>query len=119
MKESYGDLEKLKELGKNKENSFTTEQLLDIELKNEGGESGVEVRKRMEKAFNKVLAENIGKKIAIVSHGVAIKFLLTKWCKLNENINIEFDNKEIIVNSPGVIKLVFEGQKLIELKQIV
>lgn len=33
MKESYGDLKKLEELGKTKQNSFTIEQLLDERLK--------------------------------------------------------------------------------------
>ena len=34
MKESYGDLKKLEELEKTKQNSFTIEQLLDERLKN-------------------------------------------------------------------------------------
>ena len=119
MKEKYGDIEELLELGKNKKNNFTTEQLLDSKLKNKNGENRDEVTKRMEEAFYKVFDENMGKKIAIVSHGAAIIFLLMKWCKLNNNNNIEFNKKEIILNSPGIIKLVFEEKQLIELKQIV
>ena len=118
MKENYGNLENLKELGKSKRNSFTTEQLLDKKLKNVDGESRIEVTKRMEEAFNKVLKENTGKRVGIVSHGAAIKFLLMKWCKLNEENDIEFNKKIITLNSPGVVKLVFENDKLLELKQI-
>lgn len=92
---------------------------MDENFKNEGGESRIEVTKRMEKAFYKVFNENMGKKIAIVSHGASIKFLLMKWCRLNNNNNIEFNKKEIILNSPGITKLVFEEKQLIELKQIV
>lgn len=119
MKENYGDLEQLEELGKTRKNSFTTEQLLNENLKNKDGESRKEVSMRMNRAFNRILTENIGKKIAIVSHGASIKFLLMKWCKLNSNNSIEYNGKEIILNSPGVIKLVFNNKDLIELKQII
>lgn len=117
MKENYGDLEKLKELGNQKSNSFTVEQLLDNKLKNLGGESRLEVSERMEKSLNKILTEKIGKRIAIVSHGASIKFLLMKWCKLNNNNEIEFNKKIITLNSPGIIKLVFRNKELLELKQ--
>ena len=97
MKESYGDLKKLEELGKTKQNAFTIEQLLDEKLKNVDGESRIEVTNRMEKAFNRVLSENLEKNIAIVSHGASIKFLLMKWCKLNINNQLEFKNKVEII----------------------
>ena len=119
MKGNYGDLKKLKELGKNKQNSFTTEQLLNEQLKNVDGESRIEVTKRMEKALNRVLAENLGKRIAIVSHGASIKFLLMKWCKLNRKNQLEFDGKTIELNSPGVLKLSLNGKDLIKLVQVV
>lgn len=119
MKESCGDLKKLEELGKIKQNSFTVEQLLDEQFKNTDGESRIEVTNRMEKAFNRVLSENLEKNIAIVSHGASIKFLLMKWCKLNNNNQLEFKGKEIKLNSPGVLKLLFNGNNLINLIQIV
>lgn len=119
MKENYGNLEKLKKLGEGKKNSFTTEQLLDENLKNIDGESRKEVMQRMEKSFNRIFNENIGKKIAIVSHGASIKFLLTKWCILNARNNLEFNDKEISLNSPGVIKLVFNNSKLINIEEII
>ena len=119
MKEDYGDLEKLAELGKTKQNSFTTEQLLDEKLKNIDGENRIEVTNRMEKALNRVLSENPGRNIAIVSHGAAIKFLLMKWCKLNVNNKIEFEGKVLNLNSPGMFKLLFDGKDLIKLLQIV
>jgi uncharacterized phosphatase len=113
-----GNIEKLEILEKSIKNTFTTEQLIDETLKNQDGENRVEVTLRMEKAFNKVFGENVGKKIAIVSHGAAIKFLLMKWCILNSNNTLEFNKKEITLNSPGIVKLVFEGEKLINLEQI-
>lgn len=119
MKENCGDLKKLEELGKNKTRPFTTEQLLDENFKNVDGESRVEVACRMEKSFERIIMENKGKSIAIVSHGAAIKFLLIKWCKLNQYAQLEYNDKIIKVNSPGVIKLIFEEEKLKELIQIV
>lgn len=114
-----GDLNSLKELGKNKKYSFTEEQLLDENLKNVGGESRLEVSKRMTDVLNKILCENNGKKIAIVSHGAALKFLLMNWCKLNEKMKLVYKDKVILdLKSPCVIKLEFNGNKLENLSVI-
>jgi len=119
MKENYGNLESLKELGKNKANSFTTEQLLDENLKNLEGENRIEVTARMNRAFNRIISENTDKRIAIVSHGAAIKFLLMKWCKLNNDNQLEYDSKIIKLNSPGVIKLLIKNKEVKKVEQIV
>ena len=119
MKENYGNLEALKKLEEGRKNTFTTEQLIDENLKNVDGENRKEVTKRMEEAFNRVFKESEGKKIAIVSHGAAIKFLLMKWCSLNKENQIEYNKEIISLNSPGVIRLVFKDKQLIELKQII
>ena len=91
---------------------------MDENLKNVEGESRKEVSERMEKSFNTILKDNLGNRIVIVSHGAAIKFLLMRWCKLNDKSEIQFNKKTINLNSPGIIKLVFENNKLLELKQI-
>lgn len=101
------------------QHSFTIEQILDEKLKNKDGESRKEVTIRMENAFFKILNKNKGKKIVIVSHGAAIKFLLLKWCNISKNNEIEYNKKEILLYSPGIIKLVFKENRLIELEQIV
>lgn len=118
MKENYGDLEALKILGKNKQNSFTTDQLIDKNLKNKDGESRLEVEQRMNDSFNKIISEYKGKKIAIVSHGAAIKFLLMNWCKLNKNKDLEYNNKIINVEYGSIIRLKFKDKKLIELSHL-
>lgn len=118
MKENYGKLKLLTELVKGKKNSFTTEQLLDENLKNVDGECRKEVVKRMEKSINTILKENTEKRIVIVSHGAAIKFFLMKWCELNDKNEMEFNKKVIKLNSPGIIKLVFKDKLLFELEQI-
>ena len=119
MKENYGNLEALKKLEEGRKNTFTIEQLIDENLKNVDGEIRKEVTKRMEESFNRVFKENQGKKIAIVSHGAAIKFLLMNWCNLNKENQIEYNKEIISLNSPGVIRLVFKDKQLIELKQII
>ena len=82
-------------------------------MKNINGENRVEVNKRMTNALNKVLKQNKGKNIVIVSHGAAIKFLLMNWCKLNEDCKLVYDNKTIIdLKSPSAIKMEFEGENL-------
>lgn len=108
-----GDLSLLKELGKNKKYSFTEEQLLDEKLKNVDGESRLEVSKRMNDVLNKILCENKGKKIAIVSHGAALKFMLMNWCKLNEEVKLVYKDKIVLdLKSPCAVKLEFDGNNL-------
>ena len=113
-----GDLEALEKLGQNMHHTFTVEQLLDETLKNKDGESRTEVVKRMEELLNNILTENLGKNIAIVSHGASIKFILMNWCNLNNNYELEYNSSIINVNSPSVIKLVFDNKKLVGLSQI-
>ena len=113
-----GNLETLKKLGKNKKHSFIEEQLLDENLKNIDGENRVEVNKRMTTSLNKVLKENQGKNIVIVSHGVAIKFYLLNYCKVNENLNFEYKGKGIDITSPCLLKLTFRNNTLVDLEQI-
>ena len=114
-----GDLKKLKEIGKDKKYTFTEEQLLNENLKNINGESLKEVNERMKICLNNILCENKGKKVAIVSHGMAIKVLLKDWCKLNRDLQLIYnDNIVIEVNSPSVIKLVFYQNILEDLSLI-
>lgn len=119
MKENYGNLKTLEKMGINKKNDFTTEQLLDENLKNNGGESRKEVSTRVNSSFNNIISKNLGKKIAIVSHGATLKFLLMNWCKLNVKNELEYNKNIIRLNSPGVIKLIFSDDKIKEIEQIV
>lgn len=114
-----GNLETLRELGKDKKYSYTEEQLLDENLKNINGENRVEVNKRMTNALNKVLKQNEGKNIVIVSHGAAIKFLLMNWCKLNDELKLTYKNSIIDLKSPSLIKLEFNQMSLDDLRVIV
>lgn len=114
-----GDLEKLKEFGKDKKNTFSCEQLLDKKLKIDGGESNIEVAKRMQDSIYKILEENEAKRVAIVSHGASIKFFLTnEGCTFNEDFNIVFKNKIFEITSPCVLHIKFDNKRIIDIEQI-
>lgn len=117
MKENCGNLNELKRIGKNKENPYTIEQILDPNLKCKDGENMLEVQARMQKSISKILENNYGKKVAIVSHGAAIKIFLMKWCEIKNN-KIYYKNNEIIVNSPGVVKVSFLKDELYNIETI-
>ena len=112
-----GNLNNLKDIGKNKKYSYTEEQLLDEKLKNVDGENRTEVNNRMSNSLDKILKENEGKKIVIVSHGAAIKFLLMNWCKLNEDIKLVYKDKVLDISSPCLLKLTFRKSELLDLEQ--
>ena len=41
-----------------------------------------------------------------------------KWCNLNKNNQIEFNGQIITLNSLGIIELLYENKKLVQLTQI-
>ena len=63
-------------------NNFERKQFLDKTYKVGNGENQLEVRSRMFNIITKILNENKGKNIAVVSHGTAISYLLKKWCDI-------------------------------------
>lgn len=107
-----GDLKALEKFGEGKKHTYTEEQLLDENLKNVDGENRLEVNQRMLCTLNHILKENIGKRIAIVSHGAAIKFLLMNWCKLNKDCEIIYDGTILNIKSPSVIELKFVRNRI-------
>lgn len=117
-----GNLETLKNLGDTKSNDYTTEQLLDEELKNIDGESNKEVRERMKEFFWGVLEQYSGKRIVVVSHGAAIKFLIQEWCRYNHEEKAFYRNGALVclskLESPSALKLVFENKELISIEKL-
>lgn len=113
----------LKELGEFMKDKATRdpsqEQLLDRTFRTSDGESAEQTRERMNKFFNKILKEYERKRIAVVSHGGAIKFFLLNWCTVNENIKLVYNNEKILnIKSPCLLKLTFRKNKLVDLEQI-
>ena len=113
-----GNLDSLSKLKDKFTHTFTTEQLLDENLKNENGENRIEVNNRMTSFINSLLNSNEGSRIAVVSHGAAIKFLLMNWCSLNETFELFYQNEVLNIASPSVIKLEFNKDSLLNLSQL-
>ena len=113
---------------KEKHPDFFVLQYWDKEFRNPEGENQIEVNKRMTEAFWDVVNNNRGKRVAIVSHGTSISFLLMNWCKLidvQSNLLrcLEFNGKEIINRryyAPEVFKVVINEQdEVIDISNIV
>ena len=114
-----GNLEELKKLGNIYKHSFAEEQLLDSRLKNIDGEDRLEVNNRMTNCINEIILNNENKKIAIVSHGAAMRFYLMNYCTLNEDIKLVYKDKILDFSSPSIIKLTFDKLELIDIENIV
>jgi broad specificity phosphatase PhoE len=64
------------------------EQLAFPNFKTRDGESAIDTNKRMTNFIEEIIYKNEGKRIAIVSHGGAIKFFLLNYCNVNESLNL-------------------------------
>ena len=106
-----GNLDSLAKLRDKYTYPFTTEQLLDENLKNE-------VNNRMTSFINSLLNSNEGSRIAVVSHGASIKFLLMNWCSLNQNFDLVYNDTILKIDSPSVIELEFNKDSLLNLSQL-
>ena len=113
-----GNLEDLTKWMKNKTFGVVQAYLQDKKWKAREGESCEEATKRVTLFLEKILKENNGKRIVLVSHGALISFLLTNWCDLNEEIKLVYNNKVIEINEPSITKLTFENQKLLNIESI-
>ena len=113
-----GNLEDLSKWMENKQFGIVEAYLQDRKWKAREGESCEEATERVTIFFQKILKENDGKKIVLVSHGALISFLLTNWCELNKEMKLVFNNKIIEIKEPSVTKLTFDKQVLINIESI-
>lgn len=108
---------------------FNVKQWNDIDYKLPNGESRRDVTNRMYNALIRVINDYRNNRIAIVSHGTAISFLLDKWCDVFVNYNkdnkmntkIVFKNKIIFdnnISAPCVFKIVFDDNNIISIENI-
>ena len=104
---------------------FERKQFLDENYKLNNGENQKEVRDRMYSVIMNILNEYPNKRIAIVSHGTAISYLLKKWCDVNivdDKLRYSFKNEIVFdscFNYCETFKLVFDAEnKLIDIKNI-
>lgn len=105
--------------------NFERKQFFDEEFKLNNGENQKEVRDRMYSTIMKILDDNQNKKIAIVSHGTAISYLLKKWCNidiLDDKLRYSFKNRIFFVGHLDyceTFKLQFDNEKkLINIENI-
>lgn len=100
---------------------FELKQFNDENYKVGYGESQKEVKTRMFNGLMKVLNENKGKRIAIISHSTAIAFLLKKWCEVFYDKEYTFNNK-VFFNGKWEhlqsFKLEFKDNELINIEVI-
>ena len=113
-----GNLEDLSKWMEDKTVGVVQAYLKDKKWKAREGESCEEATKRVTLFLQKILKENNGKRIVLVSHGALISFLLTNWCDLNEEIKLVYNNKVIEIKEPSITKLIFDNQKLINIESI-
>lgn len=90
-------------------------QYFDENFKTEGGESQLDVRKRVGECFDEIIDKYRGKRIAIFAHGYAISFFLLRYCKLidvdDTKLTYEYNGKVILdkkLNAPDLFKLVLD-----------
>ena len=113
-----GDLEDLSKWMKNKTVGVVQAYLQDKKWKAREGESCEEAIERVTLFLQKILNQNIGKRIVFVSHGALISFLLTNWCDLNKEMKLLFNNKVIEIKEPSITKITFDNEKLINIESI-
>ena len=113
-----GEVKDLSGWMKNKTIGVVQAYLQDKKWKAREGESCEEATKRVTDFLQKILKENMGKRIVLVSHGALITFLLTNWCTLDEEMKLVFNNKVIEIKEPSITKMTFEKQKLIGIDSI-
>ena len=113
-----GSIEDLAKWMKDKKYGVVQSYLLDREYKGKDGESCNEATKRVTEFVNYILKEYKEKRIAIISHGALISFLLTNWCSLNDDVKLIWNNRVIEIKEPSITKLVFEENSLIDIESI-
>lgn len=100
---------------------FELKQFNDEDFKVGYGESQKEVQTRMFNGLMKVLNENKGKRIAIISHSTAIAFLLKKWCEVYYDKEYKFNNTSFFNGKwehLQTFKLQFKDNELIHIEVI-
>jgi len=116
---NLGNLEDLAKFMSDKETRDPSrEQLAFPEFKTRDGESANDTNKRKNEFIEEIVEKYKEKRIAVISHGGAIKFYLLSYCKVNEKLNLEYNEKELFIKSPCLLKMTFRNNKLVHLEQV-
>ncbi len=93
-------------------------QLLDPMFRTSDGESAEQTKDRMNRFFAKILQTYAGKRVAVVSHGGAIKFFLLNWCAVNADAQLFYRETVLDIKAPCLLKLTFHKNELVNLEQL-
>ena len=113
-----GNIDDLANWMKDKKYGVIQSYLLDRTYKCRDGESCEEATQRVSEFLEFILENYKSKRIALVSHGALISFLLTNWCQLNEDVKLIWNNKIIEIKEPSITKLTFDDRNLIDIESI-
>lgn len=113
-----GSIEDLANWMKDKKCNVVQAYLMDRTYKGREGESCEEAYKRVKEFLDHILHKYEGQRVALVSHGALISFLLTNWCELNDDIKLVWKDKIIEIKEPSITKLTFEQDNLIDIESI-
>ena len=113
-----GSIEDLANWMKDKNCNVVQAYLTDRTYKGREGESCEEAYERVKGFIDYILDEYKEKRVALVSHGALISFLLTNWCELNKDIKLVWKDKVIEIKEPSITKLIFENNELIDIQSI-
>lgn len=98
---------------------FEIHQFADVNYKEGYGESRKEATNRIFNKINKLLKDNLDKRIIVVAHSTIFAYLLSNWCEVSYDSvykfkdTIFFDGKW---NYCETFKLTFDGCKLINIE---
>lgn len=107
-----GSLDDLSKWMKDKPYGVVQSYLLDRTYKGKDGESCEEATERIVEFIKFILKEFKGKRIALVSHGALISFLLARWCKLDNQARLIWKDDVVEVKEPSITKLIFNDEVL-------
>ena len=101
---------------------YEVKQIEDENLKFLDGESRKEVFTRYDECMKKILNDNQGKRICVVSHGTAMMFYLMQWCEVKYKEYFKFNDKIIFDGKWGYLetfKLEFdENNNIVNIENI-
>ncbi|MFS8131239.1 MAG: histidine phosphatase family protein [Candidatus Dojkabacteria bacterium] len=79
-----------------------------------GGESIETVEERIQRVLTKILRENKGKTILLVSHGDPLMLLLLKVQKIDFDINKKLESQVNYIPKGGLVELEFNNEEFIK-----
>ena len=114
-----GNIDEINKIMEDSKVDYSYTQIYKRDLKATGGESALDVMNRMNNAINRIISENKDKRIAIVSHGAALKFYLVQFCEVVDELYLKYNGKRLSFDAPCLIKMTLDdNNEIIDIKNI-